>query len=172
MVHCTAPKKKDSHFFSSIKSLAQGDQAAYLPPSFCFHIPLDCLSWHCTAGKAGCWRDCHTGGCDTASSGSAGHTQCCSLPAGSGDAASPQKKLKLESKTGAIQCLWMHSRRENEGNNFTQVFTCLKIFCKITLPKPHNKLEELKEPSLCDPDHLPPGEMKDADWHGQQCKIF
>lgn len=68
----------------------------------------------------------------------------------------------------------MHGRRENEsrGNNFTRVFACLKIFCKIILPEAHNKLEELKELSLCDPDRLPPGELEDADRHGQQCKVF
>lgn len=48
----------------------------------------------------------------------------------------------------------------------------LKYFAKLPYPEAHNKLEELKELSLCDPDHLPPGKLKDADWHGQQCKLF
>lgn len=66
----------------------------------------------------------------------------------------------------------MHSRRENEGNNLLKYLHVLQYFVKLPLPEAHNKLEELKELSLCDPDHLPPGELKDADWHGQQCKIF
>jgi len=47
-----------------------------------------------------------------------------------------------------------------------------KIFYRITPSEVQNKLEELKGLSLRDPDHLPPAALKDAGWHGQQCKDF
>lgn len=62
--------------------------------------------------------------------------------------------------------------RAGEKISHEYLFVCLKIFCIITPPEVQNKLEEIKELSLCDPDHFPPGVLKDADWHGQQCKDF
>lgn len=86
----------------------------------------------------------------------------------------PSKEADTEKEAGAIQYLGTYSRRKNEsrGKDFTQVFLCLTTFYINTPPEVLNNLEELQELSLRDPDHLPPGVLKDADWHDQQCKDF
>lgn len=68
----------------------------------------------------------------------------------------------------------MHGGRKDEsrGKAFTQVFVCLKICYIITPPEVQNKLEELKELSFCDPNHLHPEALEDANCHGQQFKDF
>lgn len=64
----------------------------------------------------------------------------------------PSKEAETGKQTGTIQYLGMRGRRKNDsrGEDFTQIFVCLKISYVITPYEEQKKLEELKELSLCE----------------------
>lgn len=78
----------------------------------------------------------------------------------------PSKKAETGKQTGVLQYLGTHGGRKDEsrGKDFTQVFVCLTNFYIITPPEAQNKLEELKELSLCDPESPSP-------WSAERCRL-